>query len=335
MWEGSNPWVGVDAGTHRLLPYLYRRVERHGVESPLRARLRGVYVRYWHDSLRSERGPLQDVAAMVRDGLDPVVLKGTALQLTVYGGDRPTRPATDVDVLIPQERLEEAIEWLEERGYEAPRGFSRTDRFARSKSVGLSYQGLEIDLNWRIHPFGLDPLLERRLMGRRVVVSQGGQVLSSLSPGDHLLHTLLHGSETNPVPMVRWILDSCLLMSELAEADWKIFVDEVARGGYRIPVLPMLLYLRTTWDAAVPELVLRLLTDLRTTAYGVVADWFLGMSNSRGRQVARVAFAHYLSERDMTRGHPWRNFPLHGPGVTWGALDEYARRRRRLSGRMT
>ena len=333
-WESTEPWQGVDAGIHRLLPYLYRRVERHDLDTALRPRLKGVYVRYWHDALRTERGPLRDVQEMERTGFEPLLLKGAALQFTVYGSDRATRPAADVDILVPHDRVQEAMKWLVHRGYTPSPDFAETDRFAWSKSVGLARDGLEVDINWRIHPFGLDRDMEDRLMSRRVVVTDGEWEFATLTPADHLLHTLLHGSEANAVPTVRWILDACLLARELDDSDWAVFASEVESGSYQRPVVPMLRYLQAAWGIALPAWILPRLESSRASMYAFVADWYLGLSPGRMRQLARVFFAHYLTERDLVQGRPWRHFALHAPRVSWGAAREYIGRRRRSSGMM-
>ena len=327
-WESTEPWQGVDAGIHRLLPYLYRRVQRYGLATELRLRLKGVYVRYWHDALRAERGPLQDVLEMGRAGFEPILLKGAGLQLTIYGGDRPTRPTTDVDILVPQDRVREAVAWLIQRGYATLSNFAEKDRFAWSKSIGLTRAGLELDINWRIHPFGLDPEMEGRFIRRRVVVMTDASEFGTLAPQDHLLHALLHGSEANAVPTVRWILDACLLARELSESDWAVFVAEVESGGYQRPVAPMLRYLHDFWGAPVPSWTVARLESGDSSTYAFIADWYLGLPPGRMRQLARVSFAHYLTERHLTEGHPWRHFALRAPRVSWGATREYMRRRR-------
>lgn len=96
-WEESIELDDIDYGTMRLVPYLYRKIERLNVPARDMGRLRGIYSRFW--ALHHVKAvPALDAIADLP--LPYLVLKGTALQALAYGNDPATRPSDDVDVLV-------------------------------------------------------------------------------------------------------------------------------------------------------------------------------------------------------------------------------------------
>ncbi len=330
-WESGQPWRGIDGGSHRLLPFLYRRVERAGVDSTVLPRLKGVYIRYWTQYEMTTPPLLAEVRGLNAAGFNPLLLKGTALQASVYGGDAPTRPSADVDVLLPAGDVSQVVNWLEIRGYTVPSFFDSGEQFSTNKSLGLSKENRELDLNWWLYPFGLDPQMEARMMNRSVSVIIDDAAYATLALEDHLLHALLHGSGANEVPPIRWMLDAHLIAEELSNTQWHTFVKEVAAGGYRIPVGPMLDCLVSELGTPVPHWVLTDVAGHRASMTGLMVQWHLSLPYGRRRQVSRALFAQYLADRDLTKGRPWRHSLTRAPRVTWGVLQEYRARQRRRS----
>lgn len=328
-WQTVQPWQTIDIGSHRLLPYLYRRLEQAELNPVVREKLKGVYLSYWTQYVRTTPSLLADVRAMTTQGFEPLLLKGTALQATVYGGDAPTRPTSDVDVLLTRETIPAAVDWLMHEGYATPPFFEVGEEFSTNKSLGLERNGREFDLNWWIYPFSLDPGMETRMTSRALEITIEGETYRTLALVDHLLHTILHGSGANTVPPIRWVLDAFLIAQRLTDNDWRVLLDEVEAGGFREPVLPMLRCLVDSFNAPVPAWVIDAVDALPVSAAGFLVQWHLTMQEGLARRVTRGLFAQYLADRAMTEGRPWRHALTRAPRVTFGVMKEFRLRQER------
>jgi len=88
----------VDYGSHRMVPQLYRNLQRHGVKEQLMDRLKGVYRYYLYKNeiLMHRIGTL--LKAFEDAGIETMVLKGAAL-IQLYYRESGLRPMLDADVL--------------------------------------------------------------------------------------------------------------------------------------------------------------------------------------------------------------------------------------------
>ena len=95
-------------GQQRLLPLLQRNLTCLGIEDPLIDRFRGLRRYFWVRNLKAMAFAQDVFAALDRDDVPFIVLKGAAL-VACYLDDRSLRPMDDIDVLVPEERLTDAI----------------------------------------------------------------------------------------------------------------------------------------------------------------------------------------------------------------------------------
>ncbi len=65
-------------------------------------------------------------------------------------------------------------------------------------------------------------------MDRAVPLAIGGWSARTMSHGDHLLHTLVHGAWANELAPVRWLPDAVLL-ARSPSLDWSAFTDAAAQ----------------------------------------------------------------------------------------------------------
>ena len=98
-WTQAVDLDGLDAGSIRLLPQLYRSLEREGVRDPLMSRLKGVYRHTWYGNQLRLRDAAVVLGELSRRGIEPMLLKGAALTLLHYR-DSGLRPMEDVAVLV-------------------------------------------------------------------------------------------------------------------------------------------------------------------------------------------------------------------------------------------
>jgi hypothetical protein len=226
-WEELQDLQEIDAASAGLIPFLYRRAEAFGVQMRNHDLCKGMYLKSWYKyQLRS---------ALPRELLlnnprlkGAVLLKGAALQQSIYAFDPPTRPADDVDVLIPRESALITLKLMLGDGYQMDNTLSPETLVNLRNSVNLHRGREHLDIHWSIFPVCLDPGFSARLSARAKTGIDG---LFYTSPADSLLHTLVHGFGLNEVNPLRWVLDAALLIRS-GEVDWNIFNTEARATGW-------------------------------------------------------------------------------------------------------
>ena len=205
-------------------------------------------------------------------------------------------------------------------------------RFLR-RAINLENSPSAIDLHWGLYDYSPDPDLETRLFARAEVVVIRESRFLALSPTDHLLHALLHGSEKNPVSPIRWIVDSFLLIGT-QRVDWKIFVDEVARNRWRAPILQQLITLVKVVGVEVPDFVVTAVEALPGDPTAMALYW-RGQSRSRWlRALTKLAYRDQLLLA-QTQGwgwSPWMSvalFPVVAGLVLWDSVESLVVRLRK------
>src|SRR5262245_43289127 len=99
----------LDAGSIRLLPLLYRTLERTGGgHDALLGKLKGVYRHAWYGNQLRLRDTAVVLGELQRRGVDAMLLKGAALTLVHYR-DHGLRPMEDVDLLVREAQCQSAI----------------------------------------------------------------------------------------------------------------------------------------------------------------------------------------------------------------------------------
>ena len=106
----------ADRAAQRLLPLLGANLHRHGIDDPVlaaSARVRQHAASRNRALFDAGRGLLQ---ALAKAGIDTLVLKGGALATRLYR-EAGLRPMSDLDVLVPTDRVEAAIGTLRRAGW--------------------------------------------------------------------------------------------------------------------------------------------------------------------------------------------------------------------------
>lgn len=275
-WQDSVDLDDVDYGSHRLLPYLYRKLERLGVSARDQGRLRGIYARFWALHHTKATPALDAVADLPMPYL---VLKGTALQTLVYGNDPATRPSDDVDILVHPRDREQALRHLLRSGFELEVDLPLETYLHLRKGANLVRVGVAVDLHWNIFYWSADPLLIDRMFERAVEIDYRGRPLRSLGPTDTLLHTVIHGFGINTVPPIRWVLDAALLIRS-GQIDWTLFETEVIASGWGRATSMQLRILADVFGVEVPIGVIH-----RLRAGGGRFDFALQWAHLRVRSI--------------------------------------------------
>ena len=312
-WEGSIELDDIDYGTMRLVPYLYRKIERLGVPARDLGRLRGIYARFW--ALHHVKAvPALDAIAELP--VPYLVLKGTALQALAYGNDPATRPSDDVDVLVRPSQREAALRYLLRDGFDFEVELPMETILNLRKGASLLKAGVAVDLHWNPLYWSRDLALVDRIFERATPIDYRGRELKSLGVTDTLFHTVTHGFGVNSVPPIRWVLDAALLIKQ-HEIDWPLFVAEAKASGWARATASQLRILRDEFAVKVPSDVIAGLAS----APGAFDFWLQRVNLYTGsiwvKRLVRLAgwdarvFASNTQRRQSikpTLGLMWREF---------------------------
>ncbi len=269
-------------------------------------------------------------------GCGPVVVKGPALAVAVYG-DLSSRPFGDVDVVVEPSTRNRACDLLESRGYvpappvpkawqEAWRQSTHEQLFKREDSPLL------VDLHWELTARGygysmrlaeVRPRLER--------VNTGACEVWTLGPEDTLLFLCVHGTK-HDWAVLSWLVDVAELVRGQAGLDWDAVVRWSRLPGRRRPVQLGLHLARRLLDAPVPASVLAdgAPDPEIATLVAVVEEAFRDPSSVSGRGlwsqlVGSVWFRATETWPDRLRHlHEWLLMPR-PPDYEWVSLPSWAR----------
>ena len=267
--ESWNQWkrnVNIDVmdyGSHRMIPQLYRNLQRHGVKDPLMERLKGVYRYYLYKNeiLMHRIGNL--LAAFHDAGIKTMVLKGAAL-IPLYYRESGLRPMLDADVLVHTQQAEQAMELLTRLQWKSPRYTRPQMRIPIGHSTPFEDSGgRQVDLHWHLLWECFNANDDDDYWKNAIPVQIGGVPTLALSPTDQLLHTCWHGARWNEVPPIRWIADALAILGGSAEQiDWESLLKKAQKHRIVMPVKDSLEYLKKTFDAPVPDTVLKSLSAI-------------------------------------------------------------------------
>jgi Uncharacterised nucleotidyltransferase len=259
QWASRVDVEALDYGSFRMLPMLYRNLQRLGQQMGVQEKFKGAYLQtHYQNKLAFHR-----VAALLnllaRAGIATLVLKGAAL-IPLYYGEAGVRPMVDFDLAVLPEQALAAIQLLERSGCQRKPGMPFTPH---SISVHNSWPfklpaAVELDVHWYVFEQCCYPNADAELWEASVPLEIEGLPARALNPSDQLFHTCVHGAEWNPVPPLRWIADAMTILDRTAgQIDWQRLIRQAKQRRLVPAVRDTLAYLQTRMDAPVPDAVLR------------------------------------------------------------------------------
>ncbi len=213
--DADVPAMMRDLDRHRLVGVAAAAVERGRVEGAIACS--AIAAR--HDEVMASSARIELLARrcstrLAEAGIDHRLLKGAALAHLV-ASDSSEREYRDVDLLVPSESMDAAVDAMGDLGARRRRpelrpGFDR--RFA--KSVTMRLDGLEIDLHRTIAPGPFGALVKPGdLFVLPAAVRLAGRQVPTLDRTDHLVHACYHVALGSPTPVATNLRDVVLLGS--------------------------------------------------------------------------------------------------------------------------
>ena len=265
-WRRSVNLDVIDYGSHRMVPQLYRNLQRLGVKDPLMDRLKGVYRYYLYKNeiLMHRIGSL--LAAFEEAGIETMVLKGAAL-IQLYYRESGLRPMLDADVLVHTHHAEQAMKVLARMQWKPLSYMQPQMRIPIVHSTPFEDEGgRQMDLHWHLFWECFNAGDNDDYWKNAVPIKIGGVKTLALSPTDQLLHTCWHGARWNEVPPIRWVADAtAILGASAAEIEWPSLLKKAERHRIILPVRDSLEYLKQKFDAPIPDTLLKSMAAVRVS----------------------------------------------------------------------
>ncbi|HXP88791.1 MAG TPA: nucleotidyltransferase family protein [Bryobacteraceae bacterium] len=207
------------------------------------------------------------IAATLRQaGIDSMLLKGAALIARYY--DPGVRGVGDVDLQVPRGQVRAAVEALLQTGWTAEGGLTpaRIESQMRARHAWQFYKpgpdGKEemCDVHWHPVVRCYSPRLAELFLEGAETVTAGSHTVRIPCATDLLFHAAAHGLQWSWTSPLRWIPDAWFVIRSGA-VDWQRLRMLAAEVDMTFRVHRALEYLKTHFDAAVPEAALESLAQ--------------------------------------------------------------------------
>ena len=297
-WKRAVELDSLDAESIRLLPQLYRSLEREGVRDPSMSKLKGLYRHTWYANQLRLRDAAVVIGELRRRGLDAMLLTGAALTLLHYR-DLGLRPMEAVDILVRTHQWRPAVDVVTDLGWR-PRVPVTPRHVEASHAMGFANtQAQRINLHWHLLPDSCGPRADDECWEHASATTVHGVQVSVLDPTDQLFHTCAHGAKWEHVPPVRWITDAAMILNDPAvEIDWDRLVRLTVRRRLILSLRDALTCLETAFGLPVPAVVL---TELRDAAVSRAERWEYRFRTRPASPVLGRVPEHWLRYRRLRR----------------------------------
>jgi len=254
-WREQNTLDACEHRLHRLLPLIYRRLEKAPIDNADLAILRGVYRYNWTRNQLLARSAAESILALQNAAVDVLVLKGMALAHVGYA-DIGARPMQDFDILIKPEQRPLALQVLAQQGWKPT--YPVPDVSAQHACELKNELGHLLDLHWYSNSQCCWPEIDRDFWLRSQPFKLQGVLTRTLAPGDLLLQVCLHAAKDGVEP-VGWPADAIVLLHQ--SPDLSAFLQEACQRRSVLSLHLTLHHLREALKAPVPEWLLQQLRN--------------------------------------------------------------------------
>ncbi len=217
---------------NRLDGLIFDALDRRGLFVKLPTSIRKGFEENYRRTVLSIRSSLAMADSLARTfssrGIDLLVLRGTALGLTVY--PRPfLRPCNDLDIIVSREAVPEAKKLLRAGGFEQRPGLL-PDRYFEKYHLHIPFidkkTGFPVELHWALdHPFTLYMIDYPELFQSKMEISYEGRTIPVLCPEHRLLGLALHFFKH--CPFLPDLLDEEDFVSLLLQGGWVLWLLDI------------------------------------------------------------------------------------------------------------
>jgi glycosyltransferase involved in cell wall biosynthesis len=229
-WREHTTWEEIPVQWQRLLPLLHRNLTRAGVKDHFLERIKGVRRFMWARNLRLIALAKRVHHAFSEAQIPGLFLKGASLVASRYV-DRSIRPMDDIDILVPPDRVADAIHLLAELGFEPKliRPASLLNRVLPDRDLSgwafVNSAGDEVDIHWNAMHLDRRDGSDREAWLRARTAEFEGASIRVLDPAHQVLHICAHGVRDPDQGAIRWIADAVLVIRCANDIDWELIVE--------------------------------------------------------------------------------------------------------------
>lgn len=264
-WRDGLDLDAVEGPDFRILPLLAANLARCGIQDPDMPRLRGIRRQELYRNRTRFHGLQRTLQSLNKQGVPVMALKGAAICLAVRN-DWSVRHMSDIDLLVPSDRADEAWEVFEREGWShsIPKMSGQRRSFVRYFPNAPFHRpdGSAVDLHWRtLWQRSFRHQEESYWKESREIVVEGVH-LRVLSHTHQLLQILGHGALSLSGVGPEWITDSFAILQSSGDGiDWEQFVAFTRERRISRTIAAQLRWLRDELGAAVPDKVLATLAS--------------------------------------------------------------------------
>jgi hypothetical protein len=267
-WRPTLDLETISYGQQRLLPLLQRNLTRFGIEDPLIDIFQGIRRYFWVRNLKSMAFAQRLFAALEQTGVPFIVLKGAAL-IACYLADRSLRPMDDIDILVPDDRLPDAIAVLTAMNLHPKeiytRHLMRSD--VRCYSPGEGFIGgsnQNIDLHWKALHLDRRPEADDRFWQAHRKASLDGTPIRVLDPAHQLIHICAHAAQMGGAAAAeQWPADAILVIRGSTDLCVERLISEADYRGLSAIIAEGLGFLAQEFNVSIPNVAI---SHLRSAA---------------------------------------------------------------------
>ena len=314
-WSAGADLDRIDGRSAQILPLVYRNLSRERSRDPGLEALKPRYRFTWARNQQVFRLLKLTLQRLHAAGIETLVVKGAAL-IPCYYEDAGARGMGDFDVLVREERFQEALEMLREMGwmspYWEPEHFDT--RFKHAINL-LDSDGHSVDLHCHLLMACCARGDDTDFWEGSRPVTIAGVETRTLCAADHLIQACVHGLNWVKDPPLRWVADAVTLIRSPEGIDWERLIRTTGRLKLTIQVVESLAYLERTFGPLVPVEVVGRLRAVPVTR----ADrqrFRLGTKNRRGHPLALFLHHYHMYARGVGEAKP---------GERLRAVPEYLR----------
>lgn len=234
---------------HNVAPLLFRSLEAiapAAVPEEVRAQLKQQIHINIQCNLFLTRELLNLLTLFERHRIPAIPYKGPVLAVSVYG-DLGLRPSNDLDILVQERHLLQAMEVLVSHGYQMirPSSIAQIEKGLQSTRINelvqkslWAYQlifshperqGI-VELHWRITPKYVFPNSSARLWENLKPVILGGSTVLTFAPEDLLWFLCVHGTK-HQWKRLSWLCDIAELIRAYPQLNWEQVLVQATKLG--------------------------------------------------------------------------------------------------------
>jgi hypothetical protein len=301
-WRSQVDFDTMDEGSRRLIPLLYKNLQRNNVPDSCMGEFKATYRQTFFNNQLLFYRSLPALRALKDAGIEVMLLKGAALAVSHYK-QIGLRPMYDMDILVPTARRSEATAILPALGW------TPLDRAAHAQGF-RSPEGAEIDLHWHtLLEFSHERSDDHFWASASVAKICDLPVLVP-SSSDSLFHVCIHGLKWNEVPPIRWIADAQMILGAEKSAensiDWPRLLRHAKQHRLTLSLKESLQYLKCLLHAPIPEEVLAEL-GANPISLGERLDYASNICLDSERGAFLTFWGQYREYLHWARNHGFKN----------------------------